>query len=256
MKRPFVWSRRVLLLLAVASPAGAQQQPDTVLAYQPMASREMLEGLVEQLERNGASEESVRLLKVLQHRLKDGDFRPGDRIWLEVRAESALSDTFAVGPQRELRLPSPVLGTLSLDGVLRSELQAHVAEFIGRFINEPDVRATPLIRISIQGEVKDAGIHAVPPHAVLADALMAAGGTTPEADMKKMRVEREGKTILEGRELQEALSAGLTLEDAHLRDGDQIVIAKRREGTFEGSLRFLWVVVSLAGGIYGLSRAF
>lgn len=238
------------------SPASAQQAQDTILAHQPLATRVALEALAQRLEQSGSSEKSVQLLRVLRDRLENGDFRPGDRVWLEVRAESALSDTFAVGPQRELRLPEPVVGTLSLQGVLRSEIEPHVTKFLARFIHNPDVRVRPLIRISVQGEVRGAGIHGMPPDAVLSDALMAAGGTTPDADMKKMRVEREGETILEGDELQRALAAGQTLEQAHLRDGDQIIVGRRRDGTVEGGLRFLWVVVSLAGGIYGLSRAF
>jgi protein involved in polysaccharide export with SLBB domain len=243
-------------LVVQAAPGHAQQAQDTILAHQPLATREALEALVQKLGQNGSSDKSVRLLEMLRERLENGDFRPGDRVWLEVRAESALSDTFSVGPQRELRLPAPVVGTLSLQGVLRSEIEPHVAQFLARFIHSPDVRVRPLIRIAVQGEVKGAGIHGMPADAVLADALMAAGGTTPEADLKKMRVEREGETILDGDELQRALSSGQTLEQAHLRDGDQIIVGRRRDGSIEGGLRFLWVVVSLAGGIYGLSRAF
>ena len=58
----------------------------------------------------------------LRARLRDGDFRGGDRIVLSVRGDSALTDTFTVHPGRTLRLPN--LPELPLQGVLRAELRA------------------------------------------------------------------------------------------------------------------------------------
>ena len=101
-----------------------------------------------------------------------------------------------------------------------------------------------------------AGIYGVPANAVLADALMAAGGTTARANMKKLRIERDGKPILEGQALRQAIAAGRTVDEANLRDGDQFVVAERSNTTVHDNLNFLWVVLSIGGGIYGLTRAF
>jgi hypothetical protein len=247
--------RAAIALLAVSgfAAAAAQEIPDSTAA-RPLAQRAELEALAGRLERAGPDRQA--LLGRVRHRLAQGDFVPGDRVLLEVRDEPTLSDTFEIGPDRELRLPSPTVGALSLRGVLRSEFEPKVSEYLAQFLQRPVVRARPLLRLSIQGEVVRAGYYGVPADAVLSDALMAAGGTTKDADMKKMRIERDGEAVLEGKPLQEAVAAGRTLDQAFLRDGDQIVIAKRKTGGFEGNLRFLWVVVSLAGGIYGLSRAF
>src|SRR5437879_12826964 len=73
----------------------------------------------------------------IQRRLKEGDFRVGDRILLVVEdpeppatgagtpvvksSEQQLSDTFTVGSSQELTLP--VVGVVSLRGVLRTELE-------------------------------------------------------------------------------------------------------------------------------------
>jgi protein involved in polysaccharide export with SLBB domain len=259
MRRTTTFPRRpaasvIVALLLLARPAGAQDPPDSTAA-RPLAERPALEAAAKQLERDGGPGRLALLARV-RARLADGDFAPGDRVLLEVRDEPALSDTFEVGPTRELTLPSPTVGTLPLRGVLRSELEARVTEYLAQFLQRPVVRARPLLRLSIQGEVVRAGFYGVPADAVLADALMAAGGTTRDADMRKMRIERDGEAVWEGRPLQEAVATGRTLDQAFLRDGDQIVIAKRKAGGFEGNLRFLWIVVSLAGGIYGLSRAF
>src|SRR5262245_27299615 len=52
-------------------------------------------------------------------------FRPGDRVLVRVEGESVLSDTFTVtaGPA----LPLPGLGDISLDGVPRSRIEAHLS---------------------------------------------------------------------------------------------------------------------------------
>jgi protein involved in polysaccharide export with SLBB domain len=242
------------LLLGAAPAAGQDESPDSVVA-RPMATRPELEGLARRLERSGGSDGQTLLARV-RARLAQGDFESGDLVLVEVRDEPTLSDTFAVGANQELQLPKPTVGTLSLRGVLRSEFEPRVVEYIGQFLHQPVVRARPLLRLSIQGEVVHAGFYGVPADAILTDAVMAAGGTTKDADMKKIRIERNGEAVWEGRDLQTILSDGRTLDQVYLRDGDQIVIGKRKAGGFEGNLRFLWVVVSLAGGIYGLTRAF
>jgi len=244
---------------ALASTTGgvtAQEWEDTLAVSRPLATRTVLEELSNRLQQQSGSEAARAALARVRSRLEEGDFRQGDRVQLEVQGEEALTDTFEVGPDRVLRLPSPVVGTLALRGVLRSEFEARVTEFLGRFLQTPVVRARPLIRLSIQGEVERAGVHAVPADAVLADALMAAGGTTPEADMRKLRIERNGEAIWEDDALREALAAGRTVDEARLRDGDQIVVERRRETGLTENLRFLWVFVSLAGGIISLSRIF
>src|SRR5439155_428881 len=78
---------------------------------------------------------------VVQMRLDQGDFRVGDRVVVTVEdpspvrgaadragvesEEQQLSDTFTVGAGQELLLPG--VGTVSLQGALRSELQPVVA---------------------------------------------------------------------------------------------------------------------------------
>jgi protein involved in polysaccharide export with SLBB domain len=257
MRRPSPFPLRVPALaaiaLALASGSAAAQQPPDSLAARPLASRASLEELVRRLEKDRAD---PALLARVRARLTEGDFQTGDRILLEVRDEPSLTDTFAVSPERELRLPSPTIGVLPLRGVLRSEFEPAVTAYLAQFLRRPVVSARPLLRLSVQGEVVRAGFYGVPADAVLSDALMAAGGTTKDADMKKIRIERDGEALWQGRSLQEAVAAGHTLDQALLRDGDQIVVAKRKDGGFQDNLRFLWIVVSLAGGIYGLSRAF
>jgi protein involved in polysaccharide export with SLBB domain len=252
------WRSRAIGVAAtmiVAAAPGVAQDRDVTLVDRPLATRQALEDLAYQLERaEGADSTRGLLLARVRARLATGDFRPGDLVLLAVQGEPALSDTFTIGPEGDLLLPPPTVGTLSLRGVLRSDLQALVAEHLGRFMNNPVVRARPLLRLSVQGEVARPGIYGVAADGALADALMAAGGTTGRADLRKLRVERGGKTLRQGLDLQYAFAEGRTLDEAGFRAGDQVVVGRRREGGLQDNLRFLWIVVSLTGGIYGISR--
>jgi protein involved in polysaccharide export with SLBB domain len=227
---------------ALLLPAVLTAQDPRKVADRPLATRAELQAALAQA---GASDVAVRI----KSRLSEGDFRRGDRIALMVQAESTLTDTFTVGSGAELILPPPTTGSLSLQGVLRSELQSKLAEYIGRFRNNPVVRAQPLLRIAVQGEVARGGIYAVGADAQLADALMAAGGTTEYAKANKVTIQRNGKAFWEGSAFDTDLDA------LGLRDGDQIVVGSSRPGRGTDNLRVAALLISIAGGLYGLSRA-
>lgn len=228
------------------------QNPDETLALRPMASRAELDTLAQRL----ATSDRDGLLGRVRQRLDQGDFRPGDLVIIEVQGETALTDTFTVGRALELRLPPPTNGDLSLRGVLRAELEERVQAYVARFLRQPVVRAQPTLRLAVQGEVENAGYYGVPADALVPDALMAAGGLTPTADMRKFKIVRGGRTILEGEELAAVIASRTSLDDAGIRDGDQFVIPKGRTGGVVENLRFVWLLVSLTGGVYGLSRLF
>ncbi|MGH7529927.1 MAG: polysaccharide biosynthesis/export family protein [Gemmatimonadales bacterium] len=234
-----------MVSLVGAAPVAAQS--DAVLAERPLATRAELEELAERV---SAKDGNPELVARIRERLAEGDFRRGDRLALEVQAESTLTDTFTVSAERDLLLPSPTVGTLSLRGVLRSELQAKMAEYVARFVQDPVVRAYPLIRLSVQGEVTRGGIYAVAAGGTLADVVMAAGGTTQYATTREMRIERNGRPIWEG------ASFEVSIDELALRNGDQVFVGSNRPGRTTENLRFVALLISIAGGIYGLSRIF
>lgn len=166
----------------------------------------------------------------VRDRLVNGDFRVGDRITLSVEGEPQLPDTVVVenGPKITLAL----FGDIPLHGVLRSEIQPHLTDHLGRFINDPQVRALALMRLSIQGQVGDPGFYVVPADILVSDALMTAGGPAPEADLQALRIERASATIIGGESLQEAMRQGWTLDQLNLQAGDQIVMPQRTGGFF------------------------
>ena len=228
-------------MLLLGAPAVARAQDENVVD-RPLATREELQAA---MQRAGGSEVAVRI----KSRLTEGDFRRGDRIALKVQGEPTLTDTFTVGAGADLMLPPPTVGSVSLKGVLRSELQPKMTEYVSRFRTNAVVRAQPLLRLSIQGEVAKAGIYAVPADAQIADALMAAGGTTQFAKPNNVTIERNGKAFWKGS------AFDTDLDVLGLRDGDQIVVDSNRPGAGTDNLRIAALLVSMAAGLYGLSRA-
>lgn len=229
----------ILGVLLLGVPGLAAQ--DGKVAERPLATREELTAA---LDRDRGSDVAARI----NMRLTQGDFKRGDKIALMVQGEAALTDTFTVAGNSELILPPPTTGSLSLKGVLRSELEPKVTEYINKFRNNAVVRAQPLLRLSVQGEVAKGGIYAVPADAQLADALMAAGGTTQYAKTNKVTIERDGQKIWQGSAFDTDLDA------LSLQDGDQITVGGNRPGGND-YLRMTALLVSIAGGLYGLSRA-
>src|SRR5207247_4352325 len=146
-------------------------------------------------------------------------FQAGDRILLHVEGDSALSDTFTVVAGPALRLPE--IGEISLAGVPRANLEAHLTRELGRFIKDPVVQARALIRVSVLGEVTRPGYYAVPVDLVLADALMVAGGATKDARVDQLRVLRGHSSLWRGNELQAEIAACASADLVGIRRADR-----------------------------------
>jgi protein involved in polysaccharide export with SLBB domain len=167
--------------------------------------------------RESARRDSERI----RDRLANGDFRVGDRVTLRVEGEPDIPPVLPVEPGPRITLP--VIGSLSLAGVLRSELQDHLTRELGRFIQDPVVQAKAEIRLSIQGGVGAPGFYTVPADILIGEALMLAGGPG-QADLEELQIERSGQVLWEGDELQAVIAEGYTLDQLNLQAGDQIML--------------------------------
>lgn len=246
-----------ILLIAVAL-AGASVEAQVPLTTDPgsaMRTRDDLTRLLKEYEEALASpaySESVKRgiradAQVIRDRLQNGDFRVGDRITLYVEGETELPDTVQVEPGPKISLPR--FGDISLAGVLRSEITPHLTEALAKFIRMPVVRATPMMRLSVQGAVARPGFYTMPASMLVGEALMVAGGPSPNANIDDLRIDRGTQQVLEGDALQEAMRNGLTLDQLNLQAGDQIVVPTQSNGT---GLRNVLAVVGAIGSLTGL----
>ena len=161
----------------------------------------------------------------IRERLVQGDFLPGDRVVLNVEGDTALSNTFTVRAGGVLSLPN--LPDASLSGVLRSELEGHLTKHIARYLRNPSVSASSLIRLAVIGEVQRPGFYPVSADVPLSDIVMTAGGPTQAADLGRMTIRRGSAELLSTADLRIALVNGLTVDQLNLRSGDEIAIGAR-----------------------------
>lgn len=262
-------SRRVrltgshLLLAALAllqvSPGVAVAQELTWEGGRVHLTRPELEEMLSTYEQAAASgsDEQVREraraeAELIRARLRDGDLQAGDRVFVAVRGYTELSDTFTVTPSRTVAIPT--LGEVPVGGVLRSELEAHVAEHVARFIVEPKVTTRTFVRVAILGEVNNPGFYTAPAEALITDLIMLAGGPTRTAKLEAVEITRGQEKIWSGAQLQEAMTAGRTIDQLSLRAGDQITVPGHKSSRFMSILRTgLYVIPSVA---FLISRIF
>jgi polysaccharide export outer membrane protein len=195
------------------------------------------------------SAEAEPVAPVAAYDLGTGELRTGDRIVLRVEDEEALTDTFTVraGPAIDL----PVIGAVELTGVKREAVQAHLTTEIGKYIKNPSVRATTLVRVAVMGEVVRAGFFALPADALVSDVINEAGGPTPTADMKKIQLSRRGKVVQEGSRLRNSIAAGRTLNEMGMQAGDEIIIPERRDS--ERTWRIIGIIVTIPLAIFAIT---
>jgi polysaccharide export outer membrane protein len=188
----------------------------------------------------------------IRERLTRGDFKLGDRIVLFVQGEPNLPDTVPVQPGPMISLP--LFGEISLEGVLRSEVEDHVTEALSVFLRDPVVRAEGLVRVSVQGAVARPGFYLVPADVLLSETIMVAGGPTQDANLESLRVERGIEVLFEGEELQEALRQGLSLDQMNMQAGDQLVVPQSTGGFWTRAGVIVGLVASVTLIVVQLSR--
>jgi hypothetical protein len=254
---------RVALLTLAASAAAMQVSAQVPIESDPgssMRTRADLEKLLryyeDALQSPAYSDQVKASLGVeagrIRARLRDGDFKLGDRILLSVQGEPTLPDTVPVDVGPAITLP--LFGEISLEGVLRSEVEAHIAEALSGLIRDPVVRAQGLMRVSVQGAVRLPGFYVVPADMLLSETMMVAGGPAPNAKLEDLRIERGVEMLMEGDELQEALRQGLSLDQLNMQAGDQVVLPQQGTGIFSNVALVVGLLTSVTLVIIQISR--
>jgi polysaccharide export outer membrane protein len=175
-------------------------------------------------------------------------FQVGDRILVHVEGDSALSDTFTVVAGPALRLPT--IGEISLTGVPRGDIEAHLTRELARYIKDPVIDARALIRLSVLGEVTRPGFYAVPIDLVIPDAVMLAGGATQRARVDRMRILRGDSALWSPEQIQMAIARGATVDQLGMRAGDRIQIPAQRDP--ESGWRIAGLIVTIVATSVGV----
>lgn len=253
------------LLLALAgtlclAPTAARAQAELGSAW--TASRAELERRLTQLDAlagstaysDRARARSVQEAATIRRRLGEGDFRVGDRIYLEIEGATTegLGAAQTLGDFRDTvtvldgaRINVRSIGEISLAGVLRSELQSRVNTAVNEVILNSRAITRPLVRVAVFGSVGRPGYYLIPLETRLDNLIMLAGGPTIDASTKNMRVVRSDTVVLDETEVRGAIAEGMVIGALGLNEGDQLVL-DRRSQPLQGQerSRFLFLFLS------------
>ena len=183
---------------------------------------------------------------LLRTRLQKGDFQEGDRIVVMAHslAFKIEAETLVVRAGKIIQMPK--MDDFSLEGVLRSELTDRFVAYLSKYLQDPEARTTPLIRVGVQGSVGRPGYYYVSPDLVLNDVIMRAGGPGGDADLNKVTVRRGADVIWDENGTRAALTDGLSLDRLHMRAGDDVMVPNRRHIPWGTILGVTLSAISLA----------
>lgn len=226
VRRCAVHAAAFVTMLICGAAVGEAQQAGGVVAHRgTMLTRADLESLHAEAVRAGDEHGRLRAAAI-ESRLREGDFAPGDRIVVAVAAITSRSDTLTVRGDRSVEVPE--VARVSLVGVLRSELRAHMDSAVAHYLRNARVDAVALLRMSVSGQVVRPGFYSFTPEMLLSDAVMAAGGPTPQADLARLEIRRDGGMLYPAQFARDLVSRGFTLDGAGLRSGDELHVSARR----------------------------
>lgn len=237
----------VAALLVVSVPAAAQLATNS-----RQASRADLQTTLHLLDGSASSSaysEPIRAraradANIVRSRLAAGDFRAGDQIHLRVVGPTQLvDDTLSVTDSLTLIVPG--IRSVSLKGVLRSELGQTLTRDLGEVVKEVAVTARPLLRIAVLGQVAEPGYKTVSSETLLDQLITLSGGPTATAGIDKMEFTRGDTVLMKGEVMTRAIADGTTLAALNLRDGDVLTVPIASQGTTRAT------VIQFAGYFIG-----
>jgi protein involved in polysaccharide export with SLBB domain len=239
-------------VLAVATPRTllGQAAGDDRDARRTSATRAELVAMQDRLA--AATTPDTGATNVLYRRLSNGDFQPGDGVALSVEREQVFSDTFVVSSTRDIELP--MVGPVSLRGVLYSEIEPYLTQQLSRVLRNPVVHARGLVRIAVTGAVPRPGYYLVPGDAPLSAAYQVAGGLVGNAKLKDARALRGGSTVLNEDAMRSALASGRTLDQLSLGSGDEVSVPIKSGPSVYEVIRGVSLLLTIPLTIYAITQ--
>ena len=248
-----------VLLVATVPSASVLAQDQS---RSSLMSREQLESLLQERQQDAQSTaysevlraEARRQAESIRRRLDEGDLRVGDRVMIFVQRRPELQDTFSVMSGRVLDLP--LVGTVPLRGILRSELEPYLTEQIGVPVANPEVRVESLIRTAVLGAVSAPNFYTVPSDILVQDAVRVAGGFLNDARFDEIFIRRGDEVIWTSDALRDAMRDGATLDQLNVQGGDEIFVPQERPSATEGVLRSVSIALSIPLAIFAVIQIF
>jgi protein involved in polysaccharide export with SLBB domain len=158
-----------------------------------------------------------------------GVLRAGDALKIVVYRDKELTGEYLIDSRGELQIPG--LGVIQAGGLDPAQVKDSLrAALLQRGFTNPEISVQPLIRVSVLGEIRAPALYPVDPGISLIQLVTIAGGPTPNANLRRTRVVREGRVFEV--DLQSALG-GSASGRVVLYSNDVVVIPKRTGFTRE-----------------------
>jgi polysaccharide export outer membrane protein len=159
--------------------------------------------------------------QVAQAAVAEAGLRPGDAVRITVWRRPELSGEFIV--DADGGLAHPLYRAVRLTDVSVAVAESRLKTFLATFESNPSFAFEPLLRVTISGEVTRPNLYSLRPETSVAQAVAIAGGNTARARSDRVRLLRDGRTLLV--DLSRPESA---LAQMRVRSGDQIQVDVRR----------------------------
>jgi protein involved in polysaccharide export with SLBB domain len=249
----------LLLQTTGGATDGTTRPPSEVTSLTLRATRAELTAALDRAERaasrtSGRDRERAQAeATAIRARLRDGDFRAGDRVSLAMGGDTTSREiAIREGPQIELPYGIP---PLVLTGILRAELNDAVAAHLRKYVREPDVRVRLLQRLTVVGGVNRPGVYWVQPDMALAEVIMRAGGVGPNAKVDQVVVTRDGKQVLDRKAFARLSREGRTVEESNLQPGDEVRVPIGSQRNWGQIATYAFFGVSVLTAVLALIRS-
>jgi protein involved in polysaccharide export with SLBB domain len=175
-------------------------------------------------------------------------FRAGDAVQISVYPDtnSFLHRIYNIDGNGEIYLP--IKGKVKISEMSQVELENYIKQNFAAYLRYPEVKARPLIRVSLLGGFFKPGLYYVDPDYTMWDLVRLAGGTTRENGLKRMKWERDKDIVRDN--LIPLYESGRGLRDIGFRSGDQIWTPSPAQRTFWTTFRDISAIIGTATTLY------
>ena len=174
--------------------------------------------------------------------------RPGDALRITVWRKPELSGQFTVAIDGSLA--HPLYRSVRVAGVPLSTVETRLLQFLQRYEEGPQFVLEPLLRVAVGGEVARPNLYALGPETTVSQAVALAGGASERGRNDRVRLVREGRTVLI-----DLTKPDATVTQLLIQSGDEIFVDRRRAIFREYITPVITIVGAAAAIVSAVSRS-
>lgn len=172
--------------------------------------------------------------------------KPGDLVRVTVWRKPEFSGEFRVMANGSIG--HPLYQAVNVNGVSIPTLTTRLRDFLATYEQNPQIVVEPLLQVAVGGYVRSPSLYALPFGTTVGQAIAQAGGTTEGANLRKIRIVREGR--VQRIDLSDLSTNAATMPVA---SGDEIFVSARGI-TFGDVISPLASIVAAVAAVVSITR--